>query len=85
MGKKPTKPVNIPKRRIAHSVPPRAPQSSAKTGPKRSGSTWPYVLLMMCGWAVIFAGLCFSYFLSGPARYAQSDDQRPIAGHHHPG
>jgi len=64
MGKKPTKPVNIPKRRIVHSVPPRTPQSRAKAGPKRGGSTWPYVLLMMCGWVVIFAGLSFSHFLS---------------------
>ena len=62
MGKKPTKSTAIPKRRIARSVPqPSKPQAARKRG----GSTWPYVLLMMCGWAVIFAGLFFSHFLSG--------------------
>ena len=62
MGKKPTKSTAIPKRRIAHNVPqPSKPQA----GRKRRGSTWPYVLLMMCGWAVIFAGLLFSHYLSG--------------------
>ena len=62
MGKKPAKSTAIPKRRIARSVPqPSKPQAAHKRG----GSTWPYVLLMMCGWAVIFAGLFFSHFLSG--------------------
>jgi len=69
MGKKPPKSPAIPRRRIARNVPPRAPQSAAKStakaGPKRGGATWPYVLLMMCGWAVIFAGLIFSHYLSG--------------------
>ncbi|MEO8300388.1 MAG: PBP1A family penicillin-binding protein [Rhizomicrobium sp.] len=69
MGKKPTKPVNIPKRRISRTVPPRAAQTGSKAatkgGPKRARATWPYVLLMMCGWAVIFAGLVFSHYLSG--------------------
>src|SRR5262245_45747502 len=62
MGKKPAKPVVIPQRRIQRSVPARAP---SKPGPKRGGATWPYVLLMICGWGVIFAGLFFSHFLSG--------------------
>jgi penicillin-binding protein 1A len=32
--------------------------------PKRR-ATWPYVLLMLAGWGVIFAGIFFSRFLSG--------------------
>ena len=62
MAKKPAKSFSIPKRRIPRGVPARA---EAKPGPKRGGSTWPYVLLMICGWGVIFAGLFFSHFLSG--------------------
>jgi penicillin-binding protein 1A len=69
MGKKPPKSVNIPQRRISRSVPPQQPRTRAKagtkTGQKRSRSTWPFVLLMLCGWAVIFTGLFFSHFLSG--------------------
>lgn len=62
MAKKPAKSFSIPQRRITRSVPARA---EAKPGPKRGRSTWPYVLLMICGWGVIFAGLFFSHFLSG--------------------
>ena len=47
---------------MAHNVP---PPSKAQPKQKRGGSTWPYVLLMMCGWAVIFGGIFFSHFLSG--------------------
>jgi penicillin-binding protein 1A len=69
MGKKPPKSVNIPRRRISRSVPAPQPGSRARTAtkaaPKRGRSTWPFVLLMMCGWAIIFAGLLFSHFLSG--------------------
>jgi penicillin-binding protein 1A len=67
MGNKPPKSNAIPRRRIARNVPqPRTVAgSAARTGPKRSRSTWPFVLLMMCGWAVIFAGLLFSHYLSG--------------------
>ena len=63
MGKKPAKSTSIPQRRITRSVP--KPRAENRPGPKRSGSTWPYVLLMICGWGVIFAGLFFSHFLSG--------------------
>jgi penicillin-binding protein 1A len=62
MGKKPAKPVKIPQRRIAHNVPAAKPQSRPKS--KRRGVTWPYVLVMLCGWGVIFAGLFFSHFIS---------------------
>src|SRR5436190_5405588 len=62
MGKKPAKSAAIPRRRVAHNVP---PPSKPQPKQKRGGSTWPYVLLMMCGWAVIFAGIFFSHFLSG--------------------
>src|SRR6185369_13845519 len=69
MGKKPPKSVNIPQRRISRSVPSQQPRAGAKagskTGQKRSRSTWPYVLLMLCGWGVIFSGLVFSHYLSG--------------------
>src|SRR5258708_7213317 len=61
MGKKRSKSVNIPRRRIAHNVPASKSQSKSK----RRRATWPYVLLMLCGWGVIFAGLFFSHFLSG--------------------
>src|SRR3954467_2918568 len=69
MGKKPPKSVHIPQRRISRSVPSQQSQTKAragtKTGQKRSRSTWPFVLLMLCGWGIIFGGLVFSHYLSG--------------------
>ncbi len=32
---------------------------------RQEARTWPYVLVMLCAWGVIFAGLFFSHFLSG--------------------
>src|SRR3954470_6887578 len=68
MGKKPPKSFNIPQRRITRSVPSQQARARVRTGTKteqkRGRSTWPFVLLMMCGWAVIFAGLLFSHYLS---------------------
>src|SRR5690349_7783108 len=64
MGKKPAKPVNIPQRRIARSVPAPAAKPQSKSKSKRRGATWPYVLVMLCGWGVILASLFFSHFIS---------------------
>src|SRR6478609_7276309 len=63
MAKKPAKSVNIPRRpyaggRTAQSAPPPAKK-------RRPRATWPYVLLMLVGWGVIFGGIFFSRFLSG--------------------
>jgi penicillin-binding protein 1A len=65
MGKKPAKPFKIPQRRITHRVPAPAPKSKSQSKSKHRGATWPYVLLMLCGWGVIFMGLFFSHFISG--------------------
>jgi len=63
MGKKPAKPVNIPRRRIAHNVP-RAASPAAPPRPRKPRATWPYVLLMLGGWGLIFGAIFFSHFLS---------------------
>src|ERR1700690_3704905 len=60
MGKKPTKPVIIPRRHA-----PTGGQRVPSPPPKRkSRATWPYVLVMLGGWSLIFGGLFFSHFLS---------------------
>ncbi|HWU55891.1 MAG TPA: transglycosylase domain-containing protein, partial [Rhizomicrobium sp.] len=59
MAKKPGKPVNIPRRPYAGSRAPAAPPQRRK--PR---ATWPYVLLMLGGWGVIFGTIFFSHFLS---------------------
>src|SRR5882724_8131345 len=60
MGKKPAKPVIIPRRRV-----PTGGQRPPSPQPKRKPrATWPYVLVMLGGWGLIFAGLFFSHFLS---------------------
>ncbi|MFO1246880.1 MAG: PBP1A family penicillin-binding protein [Alphaproteobacteria bacterium] len=79
MGKKPTKPVIYrprPKPRGAQDddvPPPNSPPRSAKgkrakaapkPAPSKTRATWPYVLMMLGAWGVIFGGLFFSHFLS---------------------
>src|ERR1700722_12143763 len=66
MGKKPTKPA--PQKPSPGTFRPGAgkpgqarPASAPK--PKRK-ATWPYVLVMLGAWGVIFGGLFFSHFLS---------------------
>ncbi len=53
-------------RRRSRTAASRAPKSdgpSPKPKPKRR-ATWPYVLLMLAGWGLIFGGIFFSHFLS---------------------
>ncbi len=57
MAKKPAKRVIIPRRPYAGSRPLSLP-------PKRRGS-WPYVLLVLGGWSVVFAGILVAHYLSG--------------------
>jgi penicillin-binding protein 1A len=59
MAKKPAKPVRIPRRPYAGSRPPSLPPK-----PRKPRATWPYVLLMLGGWGVIFGAIFFSHFLS---------------------
>jgi len=66
MGKKPTKPAPQKSwpgtfRPGAGKPGPARPASAPK--PKRK-ATWPYVLVMLGAWGVIFGGLFFSHFLS---------------------
>jgi len=60
MAKKPAKSVNIPRRPYAGGrTPPPAPP------PKRKPrATWPYVLLMLGAWGVVFGAIFFSHFVS---------------------
>jgi penicillin-binding protein 1A len=60
MAKKPAKSVNIPRRPYAGSRQPSLPRK-----PPKPRATWPYVLLMLGGWGVIFGAIFFSRFLSG--------------------
>src|SRR5881394_3866551 len=63
MAKKPAKPVNIPRRSTPHG---KARAASPAPPPKRKArATWPYVLLMLGGWGVIFGAIFFSHFVSG--------------------
>jgi len=63
MAKKPAKPVNIPRRSTPHG---KARAASPAPPPKsKARSTWPYVLLMLGGWGVIFGAVFFSHFVSG--------------------
>ncbi len=61
MGKKPVKPAAGPRRRAPNRGAPAAPP----TPRRKPRATWPYVLLMLGGWGVIFAALFFSHFVSG--------------------
>lgn len=71
MGKRPptSEPSSAPgpRRRTRAPNPTSRPASahadSAPRGPKRR-ATWPYVLVMLCAWGLIFGGLFFSHFLS---------------------
>ncbi len=76
MGKKPVKPVIYRSRKKnpapeADDAPPpprankaRRAKASAKSAKSRTRATWPYVLMMLGAWGVIFGGLFFSHFLS---------------------
>ncbi len=56
------RPAPKPQREDGDAPPPR---TAAARGGRGSGSTWPYILVMLLGWGVIFGGLFFSRFLSG--------------------
>ena len=61
MGKRPGKPTsNGPRKRPPGGASRPAPADSV---PKRR-ATWPYVLVMLGAWGLIFGGLFFSHFLS---------------------
>src|SRR6202012_4012340 len=66
MGKKPAKPA--PHKPVPGSTRPgaaRPGQARPAQPPKpRRKATWPYVLMMLGAWGVIFGGLFFSHFLS---------------------
>ncbi len=59
MGKKPAKSGQRPRNRAGGGAPTPAPAPRRK--PR---ATWPYVLVMLGGWGLIFAGLFFSHFLA---------------------
>ncbi|HTC84342.1 MAG TPA: biosynthetic peptidoglycan transglycosylase, partial [Rhizomicrobium sp.] len=59
MAKKPAKPVNIPRR--AQGAGRASPPSPPKRKPR---ATWPYVLVMLGAWGIIFGTIFFSHFLS---------------------
>jgi penicillin-binding protein 1A len=67
MGKKPTKPVSQRPAPGSSVRPGSARPAQARPAqppkPKRK-ATWPYVLVMLGAWGVIFGGLFFSHFLS---------------------
>src|SRR5882724_264327 len=58
MGKRPAR-SSRPRNRASGSAPKPAPSP-----PRKARATWPYVLVMLGAWGVIFAGLFFSHFLS---------------------
>src|SRR5690349_3008382 len=59
-------PPSRPRRRTRRPAPrAAAPDDDFDPPPPRKKRTWPYVLVMLCAWGVIFAGLFFSHFLSG--------------------
>ena len=59
MAQKPAKRVNIPRRPYAGARPPSLPPK-----PRKPRATWPYVLLMMAAWGIVFGAIFFSHFLS---------------------
>src|SRR5579872_4260327 len=63
MGKKPAKSA-APRKGAPNGTSRPAPaHAGAPPKPKRR-ATWPYVLMMLGAWGVIFGGLFFSHFLS---------------------
>src|SRR5258708_37771580 len=64
MAKKPAKPVHIPRRPALHRRARGAASPASPPAKRKSRPTWPYVLLMLAGWGVIFGGIFFSHFLS---------------------
>src|ERR1700709_231223 len=64
MGKKPTKPV-ISRPRKKTRAPEKAAAAPSPKAKAKARSTWPYILVMLAAWGLIFGGLFFSHFLSG--------------------
>ncbi|MES2471847.1 MAG: transglycosylase domain-containing protein, partial [Pseudomonadota bacterium] len=71
MGKPPPKSVTPsapgPRRRSRAPNPTSRPASAHSDSPPREPrrrATWPYVLVMLAAWGLIFGGLFFSHFLS---------------------
>jgi penicillin-binding protein 1A len=73
MGKRPGKPASNAPQKRPQGGPSRAPQGGASRAPRADSApapkakrraTWPYVLVMLGAWGVIFGGLFFSHFLS---------------------
>ena len=58
MGKKPAKPA--PRKRTPNGAPRAAPPAPSR----KRRATWPYVLVLLGGWGLIFGGIFFSHFLS---------------------
>jgi penicillin-binding protein 1A len=59
-------PSRQPRRRAPNSTsrPSSAHADSEPLAPKRRRATWPYVVVMLGAWGIIFGGLFFSHFLS---------------------
>ena len=76
MGKKPVKPVIYRPRQKARApeaddapappktAKPKRAKAAATPARSKARATWPYVLMMLGAWGVIFGGLFFSHFLS---------------------
>jgi penicillin-binding protein 1A len=65
MGKKPGKPTSNGPRKRPQGGPSRAPHADSAPAPRaKRRATWPYVLVMLGAWGLIFGGLFFSHFLS---------------------
>ncbi|HWX89554.1 MAG TPA: PBP1A family penicillin-binding protein [Rhizomicrobium sp.] len=63
MGKRPGKPTSNAPRKRPPSGASRPAHADSPPGAKRR-ATWPYVLVMLGAWGLIFGGLFFSHFLS---------------------
>ncbi|HMH65469.1 MAG TPA: transglycosylase domain-containing protein, partial [Rhizomicrobium sp.] len=64
MGKKPAKPAASGPRTRGKGASPRPAAAPAPAPKAKRRATWPYVLMMLGAWGVIFGGLFFSHFLS---------------------
>ena len=60
MGKRPPKPTNKPTGKIPRRA---APRREGAPAPKRKAN-WPYALVMLLAWGVIFTAVFFSHFFS---------------------